>query len=100
MEAAPALAGQTAGLIDSVKSAKEIIDGIPLPWTRGLFYGLLAFMAVAIPWAVLFQMDEIGTARGRLELAGDTIKREADLEGSVTVTKVLVKKGDLVKKAR
>jgi enoyl-[acyl-carrier protein] reductase II len=26
MEAAPALAGQTAGLIDSVKSAKEIID--------------------------------------------------------------------------
>ena len=27
MEAAPALAGQTAGLIDAVKSAKEIIDG-------------------------------------------------------------------------
>jgi enoyl-[acyl-carrier protein] reductase II len=26
MEAAPALAGQTAGLIDSVKTAKEIID--------------------------------------------------------------------------
>ena len=27
MEAAPALAGQSAGLIDSVKSAKDIIDG-------------------------------------------------------------------------
>lgn len=26
MEAAPALAGQTAGLIDSVKSAQQIID--------------------------------------------------------------------------
>ena len=26
MEAAPALAGQTAGLIDSVKSARQIID--------------------------------------------------------------------------
>jgi enoyl-[acyl-carrier protein] reductase II len=26
MEAAPALAGQSAGLIDSVKSAKDIID--------------------------------------------------------------------------
>lgn len=26
MEAAPALAGQTAGLIDSVKSARDIID--------------------------------------------------------------------------
>jgi hemolysin D len=87
-------------LADWSNSAKEIIDGIPLPWTRGLFYCLLAFMAVAIPWAILFQMDEIGTARGRLELAGDTIKREADLEGSVTVTKVLVKKGDVVKKGQ
>jgi DNA-binding NarL/FixJ family response regulator len=87
-------------LADWSNSAKEIIDGIPLPWTRGLFYSLLAFMAVAIPWAILFQMDEIGTARGRLELAGDTIKREADLEGSVTVTKVLVKKGDVVKKGQ
>jgi hemolysin D len=87
-------------LSDWSNSAKEIIDGIPLPWTRGLFYFLLAFIAVAIPWAIFFQMDEIGTARGRLELAGDTIRREADIEGSVTVTKVLVKKGDVVKKGQ
>jgi hemolysin D len=85
---------------DWSNSAKEIIDGVPLPWTRGLFYCLLAFMAVAIPWAIFFQMDEIGTARGRMELAGDTIRREADIEGSVTVTKVLVKKGDVVKKGQ
>jgi hemolysin D len=81
-------------------AAKEIIDGVPLPWTRGLFYCLLAFMAVAVPWAIFFQMDEIGTARGRMELAGDTVRREADIEGSVTVTKVLVKKGDVVKKGQ
>jgi hemolysin D len=85
---------------DWSNSAKEIIDGVPLPWTRGLFYCLLAFMAVAIPWTIFFQMDEIGTARGRMELAGDTIRREADIEGSVTVTKVLVKKGDVVKKGQ
>jgi hemolysin D len=85
---------------DWSNSAKEIIDGVPLPWTRGLFYCLLAFMAVAIPWAIFFQMDEIGTARGRMELAGDTVRREADIEGSVTVTKVLVKKGDVVKKGQ
>jgi hemolysin D len=94
--------GQTAltRLTDWSNSAKEIIDGVPLPWTRGLFYCLLAFMGVALPWASFFQMDEIGTARGRLEVTGDTIKREADVEGSVTVTKVLVKKGDAVKKGQ
>jgi hemolysin D len=85
---------------DWSNSAKEIIDGVPLPWTRGLFYCLLVFIAVAIPWAIFFQMDEIGTARGRMELAGDTVRREADIEGSVTVTKVLVKKGDVVKKGQ
>jgi hemolysin D len=83
-------------LTDWSSSAKEIIDTVPLPWTRGLFYCLLGTMAIAIPWAMIFQMDEIGTARGRLELTGETIKLEADLPGNATVTKVLVKKGDLV----
>jgi hemolysin D len=85
---------------DWSNSTKEIIDIVPLVWTRGLFYCLLAFMSVALPWSFLFQMDEIGTARGRMELAGETVRKEADLEGSVTVTKVLVKKGDLVKKGQ
>lgn len=87
-------------LTDWSNAAKEIIDGVPLPWTRGLFYSLLAFMAIALPWAIFFQMDEIGTARGRLELTGDTLKREADLPGNATVTKVLVKKGDPVTKGQ
>ncbi len=87
-------------LTDWSNAAKEIIDGVPLPWTRGLFYSLLAFMGIALPWAIFFQMDEIGTARGRLELTGDTVKREADLPGNATVTKVLVKKGDNVTKGQ
>ncbi len=78
-------------------SAKELIDMMPLPWTRGLLYLLVAFVGIAIPWACFYQMDEIGTARGRLEAKGNTIKREADIEGSVAVLKVYVKKGDVVK---
>ncbi len=84
-------------LHDWSSSAKELIDTMPLPWTRGLLYFLLVFIAIALPWAFLYQMDEIGTARGRLEFKGDTIKREADIEGSVAVLKVYVKKGDPVK---
>lgn len=84
-------------LQDWSSSAKELIDMMPLPWTRGLLYFVAIFLGIAIPWACLFKMDEIGTARGRLEFQGNTIKREADIEGSVAVTKVYVKKGDRVK---
>jgi hemolysin D len=84
-------------LHDWSNSAKELIDMMPLPWTRGLLYFLLVFLGIAIPWACLYRMDEIGIARGRLEAKGNTIKREADIEGSVAVLKVYVKKGDIVK---
>jgi hemolysin D len=84
-------------LNDWSDAAKELIDTIPLPWTRGLLYFLVAFLGVSVPWTFLYQMDEIGTARGRLEAKGNTIKREADIEGSVAVLKVYVKKGDIVK---
>ncbi len=82
---------------DWSNSAKELIDTMPLPWTRGLLYFLVIFLSISIPWACLYRMDEIGTARGRLEAKGNTIKRESDLEGSVAVLKVHVKKGDTVK---
>jgi hemolysin D len=84
-------------LHDWSNSAKELIDMMPLPWTRGLLYFLLVFLGITIPWTCLYRMDEIGIARGRLESKGNTIKREADIEGSVSVLKVYVKKGDRVK---
>ncbi len=84
-------------LSDWSDSAKELIDMMPLPWTRGLLYLLVLFLGISIPWACLYRMDEIGIARGRLEAKGYTLKREADIEGSVAVLKVYVKKGDLVK---
>lgn len=83
-------------LRDWSESATELIDTVPLPWTRGLLYVLVAFLSISIPWACLYQMNEIGTARGRLEYRGN-IKLEADIEGSVAVMKVHIKKGDRVK---
>ena len=83
--------------LDWSNSATELVDTMPVPWTRGLLYCLLLFIAIFLPWALLYKMDEIGTARGRLEFQGDTIKREANIEGSVAVLKVHVKKGDRVK---
>jgi hemolysin D len=84
-------------LNDWSNSAKELIDMMPLPWTRGLLYLLIISLGIAVPWACLFKMDEIGTARGRLEFKGNTIKLESDLDGSVAVLKVYTKKGDFVK---
>lgn len=84
-------------LNDWSNSAKELIDTMPLPWTRGLLYFLVVFVSISIPWACFYKMDEIGTARGRLEAKGNTIKRESDLESSVAVVKVHVKKGEVVK---
>ena len=84
-------------LNDWSNSAKELIDMMPLPWTRGLLYSLVAFIGITLPWACLYKIDEVGTARGRLEAKGNTIKRESDLDGSVAVSKVYVKKGNLVK---
>jgi hemolysin D len=84
-------------LNDWSNSAKELIDMMPLPWTRGLLYSLVASIGIALPWACLYKIDEVGTARGRLEAKGNTIKRESDLDGSVAVSKVYVKKGDQVK---
>ncbi len=84
-------------LNDWSNSAKELIDMMPLPWTRGLLYLLIISLAIAVPWACLYKMDEIGTARGRLEFKGNTVKLESDLDGSVAVLKVYAKKGDFVK---
>jgi hemolysin D len=75
----------------------ELLDTLPKTWTRGLLYFLVIFVSIVLPWSMLYKVDETGTARGRLELKGDTVKREADIQGSVAVVKVRVKEGDEVK---
>jgi hemolysin D len=74
---------------------QELIETLPQTWTRGLLYFLMVFIAILLPWVIFYKVDETGTARGRLELKGDTVKREADIQASVV--KVQVKQGDSVK---
>jgi HlyD family secretion protein len=73
---------------------KELVNSLPRVWTRGLFYCLLAFVAIGLPWAALSRVDETGSARGRLEPKGRTFRIDAPVAG--TVSKVLVQEGQLV----
>jgi len=79
---------------DWSSQTKELIDTLPRVWTRGLFYFLAAFAAIALPWAMLSQVDETGTARGRLEPSGKTFILDAPVAG--TVATINVKAGDTV----
>ncbi|MHC5733239.1 MAG: biotin/lipoyl-binding protein, partial [Nostoc sp.] len=68
---------------------------LPQVWTRGLLYWLVIFAAMVLPWAMLSKVDETGTARGRLEPKGKTVRLDAAVAG--TVAEIRVKEGDLVK---
>ncbi|AFY48961.1 multidrug resistance efflux pump [Nostoc sp. PCC 7524] len=74
---------------------KELLDSLPQTWTRGLLYFLVIFISIALPWAMFSQVDETGTARGRLEPEGKTVRLDAAVAG--TVEKILVKEGESVK---
>lgn len=77
-------------------TTQELLDSLPQDWTRGLLYFIVAFGAIALPWAMLTKIDEVGTARGRLEPKGKTIRLDAGTTG--TVAAVRVKEGQQVKK--
>lgn len=73
---------------DWSSTTQELIDTVPRVWTRGLLYMLAVFTAIVLPWAMLAKVDEVGTARGRLEPKGDTFKLDAPVEGQVAEIKV------------
>jgi hemolysin D len=77
---------------------KELVNTMPQTWTRGLLYFLAVFMAIVLPWSMLAKVDETGTARGRLEPKGNTIKLDAPVPGTVTAIKI--KEGQKVKKGQ
>ncbi len=81
-------------LHDWSSQTKELIDNLPKVWTRGLLYFLAVFTAIALPWAMLSQVDETGTARGRLEPSGRTFILDAPVAG--TVAAINVKAGEPV----
>lgn len=80
---------------DWSSATHELLDTLPQIWTRGLLYLLIAFAAIGLPWAMLSQVDETGSARGRLEPQGKSFKVDAPVAG--TVAKVLVNEGQFVK---
>lgn len=69
-------------------ATKELLDSMPKVWTRGLLYLLLLFASVVIPWAMLSRVDETGTARGRLEPNGQTLRLDAEVPGSISSIQV------------
>jgi HlyD family secretion protein len=76
-------------------ATKEVLDTLPTAWTRGLLYFIMLFIAIFLPWAMLSKVDETGTAKGKLEPQGDTIKLDSEVTG--TVEKVYIQEGQLVK---
>ena len=73
---------------------REKIATLPQVWTRGLIYLLVFFNAVVIPWAMIAQVDETGSAKGRLEPQGKSFEVDAPVGGKVS--QVLVSEGELV----
>lgn len=74
---------------------EELLDALPRLWTRSVLYVLVGFAALALPWSMLSKVDEIGSARGRIEPLGATQK--LDSQGLGRVTYVRVKEGETVK---
>ena len=76
--------------------AQEVLDALPRTWTRGLLYFIVVFLSIALPWATFAKIDETGSARGRLELKGSTVKQEASVPAPVAVIAVYAQQGDVV----
>jgi len=86
-------------------ATKELLDALPQRWTRGLLYLLIAFVAIALPWGMLSKVDETGSARGRLEPQGGTVKQKLNLtytsavlnSQTAKVEMLNIDEGDMVK---
>ncbi|MGF1541952.1 MAG: response regulator [Pleurocapsa sp.] len=75
-------------------ATKDLLDALPRLWTRGLFYLIIVFTAILLPWSILAKVDETGTARGKLEPQATTVKLDAPVAATVAALKV--KEGETV----
>ena len=73
-------------------STREAIDTLPRISLRAIFYILLLLMAGIIPWAAFAKVDEVGSARGKLEPQGRVVDIGASVDGKVV--SVAVEEGD------
>lgn len=76
-------------------ATQELLDALPQVWTRGLLYFLVIFVAIILPWAMLSKVDETGTARGKIEPEGKTMRLDSPVSG--TVREILIQEGQEVK---
>jgi hemolysin D len=74
---------------------EELLDALPRRWTRSLLYFLVIFSAIVLPWTMLSQVDETGSARGRIEPLGETQRLDTPVGGNIIAVKV--KEGETVK---
>ncbi|BAZ42608.1 HlyD family secretion protein [Calothrix sp. NIES-4101] len=74
---------------------KDLLNSLPQVWSRGILYFLFCFISITLPWAMFFQVDETGAARGKLEPKGKTVKLDSAVAG--TVANILIKEGETVK---
>jgi hemolysin D len=79
---------------DWAEPTQELLDALPRRWSRGLLYGMVLFGSVVLPWAAYARVDEVGTAKGRLEPRGKTMRLDARTAGAIA--KIHVKEGQQV----
>ncbi len=77
-------------------STQELLNTLPRVWSRGFVYLLIILISIGLPWAVFSKIDETGTARGKIEPKGKTLKIDAAISGRVT--EILAKEGQVVRK--
>ena len=76
------------------ESTRTAIDTLPRVSLRALFYILLFLIVGLIPWAALSKVDEVGSAKGKLEPKGRVVDLGASVDGKVTA--VSVREGEQV----
>ena len=80
--------------LDWAQSTRETIDTLPRISLRAIFYILLLLMAGLIPWAAFAKVDEVGSARGKLEPQGRVVDIGSSVDGKVM--SVSVREGEQV----
>ncbi|MGL5834475.1 MAG: response regulator [Waterburya sp.] len=76
------------------ESTREGIETLPRVSLRALLYVLIGLTVVIVPWITFSKVDEIGTARGKLEPQGKVVRLDAPVTGAIMAIKV--REGDKV----
>lgn len=97
-EEAPHLEPETPAELDWAASTRQTIDTIPRISLRAIFYILLFLMVGLIPWAAFAKVDEVGSARGKLEPKGRVVDIGSSVDGKVV--SVFVREGEQVEADR